>query len=91
MVSKCISCYYLTRTCGLSSCSIPGLCVYFKRRSGVLPGRATSFDLGRAMAGLGLVRSKLSLRDLPDSLACVGMLGLEVKEMVRYGGGAGRY
>lgn len=65
--------------------------MHFKRRSGVLPGGATSFDLGRAMAGLGFVGSKLSLGDLPDSLACVGTLGLEVKEMVRCGGGAGRH
>lgn len=65
--------------------------MYFKRRSGVLPGRATSFDLGRAMAGLGSVQSKLYLRDLPDSLACVGTLGLEVKEIVKCGGGAGRH
>lgn len=66
--------------------------MYFKRRSGVLPGRATSFDLGRAMAAaLGFVQSKLYLRDLPDSLACVGTLGLEVKEMVKCGGGAGRH
>lgn len=83
MGSKCISCYYLTRTCGLSTHRIPGSSVCFKRRSGVLPGGAESFDLGRAMAGLGFVKSKLCFRALPDSLACVGTLVLMVKEMMK--------
>lgn len=91
MVSKCLSCYYLTPTCGLSSDSIPGSSVYFKRRAGVLPGGVTSFDLGRATAGLGFVKSKLYFRALPDSLACVGTLVLKVKETMRCGGEAGEH